>query len=464
TEKLDPACPQITVNINNLAFEFTKAAISGQKIGYYRYLWDNNSRRGWSFQEIQAPNRSGPVVNDLPGDVKTVYIGGFNSDGNAIRIANSSPATKDVQLEIDISSLGPGKTHYHAVYPPDGTFKIGPNFVAEPLDQKSIEVPVDEFRDNTADPMMYDATVVALVGGSVVDRQTIFFSLEAETPKIDLIAPDPAPAGTTVTITGSGFGTVQGSASEKTAEPGQVSAKYRGVASEVIFNQVPATAIKSWSDNKIEVTVPEGAATGTVVVKRGTVESNQKPFNTQATQNTVMGSKELSFDVMHYVSTTVPDIHGDVIVSWEVSGKGLAQNGIITPAAPGSDNSVVKLNGKLNEPIHVAFAAQGALSSKESRIDLPGGEYYLEAFHMKLNPEQLVKSGSGTVDPIIISDTSLAYDFTCTSSSLFGDSAGVWLELSVVRVVQKHDKNGALLWTNSDEYHESPIQFTFNLK
>lgn len=66
------------------------------------------------------------------------------------------------------------------------------------------------------------------------------------TPSITSVSPNYGPAGTLVTITGSNFGSIQGT---------------------VTFNGVPLTPIGgSWSSNSIQVNIPSGAQTGYFVV------------------------------------------------------------------------------------------------------------------------------------------------------------------------------------------------------
>jgi len=77
-------------------------------------------------------------------------------------------------------------------------------------------------------------------------------------PIISNLNPTSAPVGTTVTITGTNFGSTQGT-------------------STVAFNQTPA-AVTSWSATSIAVTVPSGATNGNVVVTVGGFASNSVNF------------------------------------------------------------------------------------------------------------------------------------------------------------------------------------------
>jgi len=92
---------------------------------------------------------------------------------------------------------------------------------------------------------------------------------------ISKLDPSQGPVGTSVTITGSGFGTTSG---------------------RVRFNGTEAT-ISSWSDKQISVTVPSGATTGSVAVYADSVQSNFMPFTVGATSTgtTLDGNFDISF-------------------------------------------------------------------------------------------------------------------------------------------------------------------------
>lgn len=77
-------------------------------------------------------------------------------------------------------------------------------------------------------------------------------------PAITTVSPSSGPVGTSVVITGTNFGVVQGS-------------------STVTFNGIPATAT-SWNNTTIDATVPTGASTGNVVVTTAGGSSNGVTF------------------------------------------------------------------------------------------------------------------------------------------------------------------------------------------
>jgi hypothetical protein len=260
TEALDQHKPEVTVNLNNTAIEFIKAPTSGEKTKYYSYRWDYTVRGGWSFREIANADDPGLIRQTLPGDVKTICIGGMTASGNGIRIANSSPNRQHVLINIDIQSSGAGNTHFSISPSPE--IDIDPDQVSEPFLNKDIEIPVDEFRDNNAGPTSYNLTVSTLVNNKVTDQGSIQFSLETEKPKIDSIILDHGSIGSAVTINGSGFGTVRGQTR----------------LNKILINGLAWAEIISWSEKEIQARVPSGASTGPVVVKRGTVESNGQVF------------------------------------------------------------------------------------------------------------------------------------------------------------------------------------------
>src|SRR5262249_14785713 len=82
-------------------------------------------------------------------------------------------------------------------------------------------------------------------------------------PTITNLSPNAGPVGTPVTITGTNFGSSQGT-------------------STVIFNGTNAGTATSWSASSIAVNVPNGATTGNVVVRVNGVPSNGVTFTVTA--------------------------------------------------------------------------------------------------------------------------------------------------------------------------------------
>src|SRR5262249_30366454 len=84
------------------------------------------------------------------------------------------------------------------------------------------------------------------------------FTIQAG-PAISSLSPSIGVVGTSETISGTGFGSTQGS-------------------STVNFNGTPAAAATAWSATSITVAVPSGATTGNVVVTVAGVASNGVSF------------------------------------------------------------------------------------------------------------------------------------------------------------------------------------------
>jgi IPT/TIG domain. len=93
-------------------------------------------------------------------------------------------------------------------------------------------------------------------------------------PIIDLIQPDSAAIGDTVTITGSRFGALQGTSS-------------------VQFTPGVVGAVAAWSDALIRVKVPVGATSGVVSVTVNGVASVGFPFKTSTTSTLVSFSSQV---------------------------------------------------------------------------------------------------------------------------------------------------------------------------
>ena len=99
--------------------------------------------------------------------------------------------------------------------------------------------------------------VVVTVGGEA--STGVSFTVTATAPSITNLAPTSGAVGTSVTITGTNFGSSRGT-------------------STVTFNGTGVSTYTSWSDTRIVVEVPAGATSGDVVVTVAGVASNGVPF------------------------------------------------------------------------------------------------------------------------------------------------------------------------------------------
>jgi RHS repeat-associated protein len=125
------------------------------------------------------------------------------------------------------------------------------------------------FNGTSVTPLSWSATSVVaavpssattgnvVVNASGVASNGVNFTV-LPTPSITSLSPTSGPVGTSVTITGTNFGSSQGS-------------------STVTFDGAPAT-VTSWSATSIATTVPSGATTGNIVVFASGVNSNGSSF------------------------------------------------------------------------------------------------------------------------------------------------------------------------------------------
>src|SRR6266699_5401522 len=95
----------------------------------------------------------------------------------------------------------------------------------------------------------------------VISTLFLSFSIAAfAAPSITSLSTTSGTIGTVVTITGTGFGSTQGSST----------VKFNGVTATIVTN--------SWTSTSIQARVPTGATTGNVVVHASGVDSNATPF------------------------------------------------------------------------------------------------------------------------------------------------------------------------------------------
>jgi hypothetical protein len=99
--------------------------------------------------------------------------------------------------------------------------------------------------------------VVVTVAG--MTSNSVGFTVTPPPPSITSLSPTSGPVGTSVTLTGTNFGSGQG-------------------ASTVTFNGTPAGTANNWSATSITVPVPAGATSGLVVVTVGGMTSNGVAF------------------------------------------------------------------------------------------------------------------------------------------------------------------------------------------
>jgi hypothetical protein len=387
-DDLDPGRPGVTVNLTNSAFEFTPAEASGDKTVYYRYLWDHTSKSGWSFKEITDKDKAGKALGVLPGKVKLLYPGSSTNGGAGIIIVNSTQDSKDIQLLLEINSSGPGKTHYTLPVP----VTLNPQTVNQPYGNQNKVVQVDEFRDNDSKPVVYTMTVSALAGGSTADHASVQFSLDKEEVKIDSLTPERGTAGTAVSIRGSGLGTVRGSPA----------------INNVTFNGTPATEVIAWADNEIQVKVPNGASSGPVIVKRGTVDSNPQNFTVPSGQDTLAGS------IDRPPCTALEGINVTFSGTWQVTSKGIELEY--------QDRDFVDIIVRPNTPVHLEIDGNGMADKKTVQNDSDDGSYdeiEVQAVTANIEPLEEAYRDEYAVD-MKKSQGNADYDFTLPDNDARG--------------------------------------------
>ena len=97
------------------------------------------------------------------------------------------------------------------------------------------------------------------------------------TPSITCVSPDQAASGTTVTVTGKGFG----------LDPGV--GKRSSTTDKISFGNVTALSeanITSWNDTQVVFVVPSTAVNGPLTITRSGATSNAVPLEPSATNGT----------------------------------------------------------------------------------------------------------------------------------------------------------------------------------
>jgi len=201
----------------------------------------------WTATSIVALVPAGATSGNV-----VVTVGGVVSNGVAFTVATqATPA---------ISSLSPTSGTIGTVVTITGS-NFGASIGASKVTFNGTAAAPSSWSANSiAVPVPAGATsgnVVVTVGG-VASNGVTFTVVTQTAPVISSLSPNAAPAGTLVTITGSNFGSSQGT-------------------SKVTFNGTTATP-SSWNAASIVVPVPTGAVSGSVVVTVGGLASNGVQF------------------------------------------------------------------------------------------------------------------------------------------------------------------------------------------
>lgn len=267
--------------LSNSASGFAKglAFVEGVRV-VDRVKWDHQYDDGYRFEGDGS----------VPADVEQISLVAspvFNTD-------------RDGATSVAV------KTRLHRVV--NGVYKWPP--LAEVIDSRSVpanssirhsaEFDVTDFvEDLTAADTLF-AVQAELYDAS--NRRVCGFEVEFEFHPLRIVnlQPDHAEQGDQVTISGLGF----------EQSPGEAVVEFNGVEADVV----------SWANDRLVVTVPPGATTGDVVVKRGDVESNAMRFTVEGnviellqTTNTMM----VSFHGLHTFGPGGDQYPWSIVDEWE---------------------------------------------------------------------------------------------------------------------------------------------------
>jgi len=269
-----------------------------------------------------------------------------------------------------------------------------------------------------------EAPVVVTTGEQYSYESNAFLFTAEWGPTIGYLTPTKGPVGTTVTISGSGFGATKESSS-------------------VTFTQTVATTIVSWQDNEIKVKVPNGATTGPVVVKRDTLQSNPVNFTVDEVA-TVTGQieKEYSF------TSGWPSGDGEQVVTvsgpWALTGVGALLD---FDSGQGASLDVAKdAQASLNVSVNVT------LKESQQRTDWPWpylGSYTILTYN---DPELVAPqdiSGPGLTCSISASDEQVTVDFAFSSDE---PQINLQLVIEVPVVWVRYDQYGIELESGEDTF------------
>jgi hypothetical protein len=333
----------LAINFLPQAVQFLRPGEDGgAPSSLWRFGWDYTRPEGYSFRH----STSGDLGDPLPGEVTTLQAAGD------IEITNASrTASRDVSVWLDVTAMGAPSGVGRLSTQRDVT--VGPN------SRVALDVPdikVDTFRYNTDEPTEYLLTVTAFIESSKVDRQTLIFDIDPVEPELASVTPNPAAVGETVTISGKKLGLLP-------------------MANEIDFNGETADEedITSWKDDEIRVKVPDGAASGPLVVKRGEVESNSLDF-TVAEYVTVSGTVARTYGD-DFIEGTMVEADG----SWALRAEE-AELDFLEP-----ETQYHSFYVKLGKPAELSLAFNGTISPGSIATD-DGGRLEFKPFEWEFSP------------------------------------------------------------------------------
>jgi hypothetical protein len=223
----------------------------------------------WTASSILVPVPAGATTGSV-----VVTVGGVASNGLTFTvlpiptISNLNPTSGPVGASVTITGTNFGASQGTSTVTFNGTAASPTGWTASSI---AVPVPAGATTGN----------VVVTVNG-VSSSGTNFTVLP--TPTITLLNPNSGPIATPVTVTGTNFGTSQGT-------------------STITFNGIAATPT-SWSATSIAAPVPNGATTGNVIVTVNGVASSGVAFTVTSTAPSITNLNPLSGPVGTPVTIT----------------------------------------------------------------------------------------------------------------------------------------------------------------
>jgi RHS repeat-associated protein len=356
----------------------------------------------WSSTSIHATVPSGATTGNVAVTVSNVASNGVNF--TIVSITSLSPTSGAVGASVTINGGGFGTTQGTSTV----TFSSSKIATVTNWSANSITA--------TVPSGAITGNVVVKVGTTTSNGISF---MVAATPTMTSLSPTSGAIGTSVTITGTNFGSTQGSSTVK-------------------FNGTTATPT-SWSATTIKAPVPAGAATGNVVVHSSGVDTNGKPFTVTSGAFTTTGNML----VFHSLFTATLLTNGKVLFT----------------GGQGSSGGNAVADGELYDPVAGAFSATGSLigarfSHSATLLDdgtviAVGGA--IRDVHGNVVPQstaELYNPANGTFSPSGSLNTA-RYAHTATR-----------LNNGVILIVGGSDLNGTNALTSAELYNPATGTFT----
>ena len=328
------AAPSITSLSPTSAAVGTSITVTGtgfgttQGSGTVSFNGTQGTPTSWNSTTIKVPVPTGATTGNV-----VVHTSGVNSNGKAFtvlptpNISGLSTTSGVVGTAVTISGTNFGSPQGSSTVKFNGTTATTTTWTNTSI---ATTVPTGASSGN----------IVVTVSG--VPSNGVAFTVYV-TPSITSLSPTSGAIGTSVTVTGSGFQSTQGTSS-------------------VTFNGVPATPT-SWNSTQIKAPVPAGAATGNVFVITGGLSSNAKTFTVVPTPT--ITSVSSSFGAVGVPITIVGTNFGRTQGSSTVKFNG-------TTATPSTWNAT-----QIVVPVP-SGASNGSLIVHTSGIDVSGGTFTVE--------------------------------------------------------------------------------------